>query len=404
MNSIVESQFVTCMQPLKYTCTHTKNSSNLLKIVLSIIIFPIGIYQIIHSLIGKLVVPASLKCMNPKSEIDLLRTRLIGTSSLENELSRIESSIENGLETLKDNKDNNDFLYKNIMSLTRLKVTLIRDFFLKKSFKHKRITIEVDGYKIDAMILENSYVVDKDKWVLKSLGNASYYEKELNGMNFYNLLDKTNSNGIVFNYPGVGESSGFVSRSAMVKAYKAVLSFLEYDKQNGGMGAKEIIGYGYSIGGGVQGDALKTHILKNNIKYVFVKDRTFSKLAPVASSIFCKLLGFLVKFFGWNINPIKSSKTLQHPEIIIQSTKDKTNVKKDGIIDNASLIVDDGVIPQKCSLGFKLLSKNYNNKKTFIGTTKSHNEDIDYSFLAEEIKKSLDQQSDLNVESQHPNF
>ena len=107
-------------------------------------------------------------------------------------------------------------------------------------------------------------------------------------------------NAIVFNYPGVGASSGLPNRQAMAKTYRAMLNFLE-DRTNG-IGATEIIGYGHSIGGGVQGDALKTHELKKDVKYVFVKSRTFSDLSTTASLLMAKPFGFLVKILGCNIH------------------------------------------------------------------------------------------------------
>ena len=183
-------------------------------------------------------------------------------------------------------------------------------------WKVKRLTIEVDGYHIDAAIMGKAATLENGRWVLTSNGNGSFYENHFHDHNFKQILSKIDRNTILFNYPGVGCSPGLPNRQAMAKAYRAVLAFLE-DQKNG-IGAKEIIGYGHSIGGGIQGEALNSHTLKKDIKYVFIKGRTFSELASVASKT-SWLMGALVKLLGWNINTLESSKRLKAPEIILQT-------------------------------------------------------------------------------------
>ena len=222
--------------------------------------------------------------------------------------------------------------------------------------------------------------------MLDSNGNGEFYEDKLSCHEFKHILSKVKSNAIVFNYPGVGASSGLPNRQAMAKAYCAMLNFLE-DKKNG-VGAKEIIGYGHSIGGGVQGDALKTHELKKDVKYVFVKSRTFSNLSTTASILTNKSLGFVVKILGWNMDSVASSKKLQAPEIIMQTAK----VKWYEEINDSSKIIDDGVIPANASLAKALLDDNKCPKKNkvFIGMQERHNDGLDDpSFLAQKIETLL---------------
>ncbi len=174
------------------------------------------------------------------------------------------------------------------------------------------------------------------KWLLPSLGNMELYEDKLVSPRFQTFLKESATNAILFNYPGVGSSFGTPCSATAVKAYQAVLSFLENEEQ--GIGAKEITGYGFSLGGGVQGESLKTHPLQKGldkgIRYVFIKDRTFSNLEKVAKS-FAGFLGSAVSYFGWTLDSIESSKKLAHlgiSEIIIQATnKDGTPVS-DGVI------------------------------------------------------------------------
>ena len=85
--------------------------------------------------------------------------------------------------------------------------------------------------------------------------------------------------GIVFNYPGVGASSGLPSRGAMQKAPESHPSLSE-DKEKG-IGASEIICFGQSIGAAIQADALKDHPFIKGIRYVIVESRTFSDMSQI---------------------------------------------------------------------------------------------------------------------------
>lgn len=277
-----------------YQCTLENKVWRIAKLIFSIIIFPIGLCQLIHRLIGKLIVPAS----SP----DFAKAAM-------------------GIDISADNL-----------------ATIRTHFNLSDEWKIKRLSIEVDGHVIDAVIVGKESTLENGRWLLKSGGNGECYEQNLEGYELKNILNEFNTNAILFNYPGVGANGGLPSRNAMIKAYRAMLTFLEDQKK--GIGAKEIIGYGHSIGGGVQAEALNHHRLKKDIKYVFVKDRTFSKLSAVPDCF----LGFLSIITGWNMNCINSSLRLKAPEIIIQAK-------------------NDSIIKEKASLMKALESK----KKQFLG-------------------------------------
>ncbi len=258
---------------------------------------------------------------------------------------------------------------------------------LQSDWKYKRLTIEVDGDKVDTCIMGKASTLGNRRWTLSSNGNAEFYEAKLGHPDFQNLLNETNSNALVFNYPGVGASMGSPSRKSMTKAYRAMLAFLE-DQENG-IGAREIIGYGHSIGGGAQGDALREHTLKDDINYVFIKSRTFSDLSKtVATMVRVPFISFFVKLMGWNIDSVYSSKILQAPEVILQTA----DVERYTILSDSQRIIHDGVIAPEASLAKALLDdpdcpqKN----KTFIGIPEPHNEPLsDMPFLASRIEQYL---------------
>jgi pimeloyl-ACP methyl ester carboxylesterase len=263
-------------------------------------------------------------------------------------------------------------------------------------WKYKRITIETDGYAIDGMIVGKPSTLTNGKWVLYANGNGELYEYKQN----HTILEATESNGLFFNYPGVGASTGSVSRQSMAKALQAALAFLE-DEQRG-VGAKEVVVYGWSIGGGVQGDLLKIHAPKKTIKYVFIKDRTFSNLSTEVSELFAKPLGIFIRLFNWNIDSVESSKKLQYPEIIIQTAK----VREYTRLFHSSEIIDDGIILAKASLAKALLDDPQCPKenKLFIGIPERHNiplQDQDIEYLAEEIKTMFQQPAEQEIKKNY---
>lgn len=302
---------------------HTEHKTwRMAKNLISVIIFPIGVYRLIHALAGTIIVPASVPFKSKYA--DRIRNNLTADIDVSN-------------------------------------------------WKIKRVSIEVDGAIIDATIMGTASTLGNGRWVLASNGNSEFYETTLNDYAFRHFLTALNGNVISFNYPGVGSSTGMPNREAMAKAYRAMLNFLE--DQEKGIGAREIIGYGHSIGGGVQGDALLSHELKQTVNYVFVKSRTFSDLTTIASHLTIRLLGFLAKVFGWNISSVESSKQLMAPEIILQTANVSVNTD---ISTRPEAIIDDGVISAEASLAKKLLDDQqpFLGNKYFMGIPEMHNDRI----------------------------
>ena len=240
------------------------------------------------------------------------------------------------------------------------------------NFSYKRIKIESDGNMLDVVIAVNREAgINPKRWTLFSNGNGEFYENKAVQDNYTGLMTKFKSNGIFFNYPGVGASTGAPSRQAMKRAYEAVLEFLESED---GIGAKEIIGYGHSIGAAVQAEALANHTFSDQKKYVFIKSRTFSSMSALAASYF-KPLGLLVKLVGWDLEVAKNSAKLKQHEFILQTTKKDKKEQK-------STPTSDGLISRTGSLAYKLLKekKEWDNKMT-CGVTEMHNEQLNMTTI-----------------------
>lgn len=260
----------------------------------------------------------------------------------------------------------------------------------------KRVNIQVNNTKIDVFLTGKKEHLTNGKWVLYSGGYGLLAEEAMSELDYpqhfpFHALD---TNFLFFNYPGVGHSEGPSTREQTKIAYQAILRFLE-DEVNG-VGAQKIIGYGTSLGGGIQGIALENYPLKESISYVFVKNQTFSKMSKAIcgnSNFYRSYQGWinamykdttvysieqLIQDIGWELNVKKSSKTLKVPEIIIQKAT------KLYPIDDKE-ILDDTVISAEGSLAKALLkTKTPLNQKTFIGVTQNHT-----SFFTWEEKKAI---------------
>ncbi|MGL5264272.1 MAG: CPn0927/CPn0928 family alpha/beta hydrolase fold protein [Candidatus Rhabdochlamydia sp.] len=237
---------------------------------------------------------------------------------------------------------------------------------IEPGFNLKKLIIKMDGHQIDGCIVTKTSS-KKDRWLLYSQGRYGTYEREIEcfSSNFKKLLNGLDANGIIFNYPRTH------NKKTVVKSYQAMLSFLE-DKEKG-MGAKEIIGHGFSLGGGIQGEALKTHPLKKDVKYVFIKDRTFSSLSQLVSLIMGRILGLSVKCLGWDMDSATSSKTLKVPEIILQKTKKENFHELENVHDLSKV----DYIHKKGSLAFELLQGGFQKNKHFLGITSFHDSSLD---------------------------
>jgi len=256
------------------------------------------------------------------------------------------------------------------------------------NWKIKLITMEVDGIKFQAVIMGKPNTFNNGRWTLHSGGIKETIHSTLNYDLFREkFLKKLNSNAILFNAPDVlmGASP---NRSAYIKAYKAMLQFLEDKIQ-----AKEIILDGYSLGGGIQGEGLDGHVFKKNVKYVCIKNRTFSCLqSAVKEKTRWRFLGFLIYLFGWNIDTASSSKKLKQKEIIIQASYAQSSELNSSL--TLRQLKNDGVITPKSSLAASL---NKDKNKTFFALNNKHKHssslsDNEISSLTKLVNKLLLQQ------------
>lgn len=283
----------------------------------------------------------------------------------------------------------------------------------RRGFEVKPLKVDIDGYMIDAQIVGKKETLNNGKWTLFSGGNAMFCNEHYPNA-IENFIELSNNNLITFNYPSVGFSQGAVpSKQACVKAMQGLLKMLEDKKL--GLGAKEITLWGLSLGGGIVGEALKHHTPQEGVKYVAVKDRTFSNLSGVVYNIgteiatnfpFPDLLKTLVvyvawiatKIFGWDLNSEASLDNFKGHEIILQTvtketldpTEDKRIVE---ISDVNDIELNDGIIAKDVSLANAILSQRSKENRaniSVLGVSENHFEPFMHEtqkVLSEKIAK-----------------
>jgi len=190
-----------------------------------------------------------------------------------------------------------------------------REAFFSTERVAKRVSVQANGRLIDTMIFAKKENLENHRrWIIFSNGNCGRYETKKHF--YFDLADKLNANIIFYNYPSTGRSSGwFPNHNAVLASHRAMHALVKK------LGATEIVDFGLSLGGGIQGESLKDFPFEENIKYVFVKRMTFAILSEQVKTMFRPfglIGGFALPLLNWDYSGAESARTLPHPEIIIQ--------------------------------------------------------------------------------------
>jgi hypothetical protein len=208
-----------------------------------------------------------------------------------------------------------------------------------ENWKYQRIEVHTNGLKVDVVIMENKKTSSSKRWVVLSGGSGTTYEKFLLRDSLKTLLTKLNAHGVVFNYPGVGESSWWATRNNMNDALAAVVSYVKKH-------ADEFIIIGFSMGGGVVSD------LPHQGECLRILDRTFVDLtSTITTTLQSNFLGKVVSISGWNMSPAASLNRVKVPTMILQSAQGVDHAE----ILNKDQVIHDTVIHQNDTLASHVL-------------------------------------------------
>ncbi|MEN9343531.1 MAG: hypothetical protein RLZZ453_318 [Chlamydiota bacterium] len=244
--------------------------------VLSVVIFPMGIYRCLHSVYSYWLFPACYKNRN-----DVLRF------------------AENWpLDTLMMR----DFLFSTVilqkLAKFRLFQRVARLFLGRDRSLDSYFSIGRMGFSgLDILFLKNRKKCDAI--LLYCCGEHELAEGKIYDVELRSLAKKVNAHILLFNYPGFGASQGSKGRSNMIAAYRKVLGLAE--KQ---LGAKLVISYGASIGASIALEGLNGY--KSNIRHVLVMRSPY-------------IFGALSSWLGWGCSYLKTLRSLSYPYLLLET-------------------------------------------------------------------------------------
>jgi hypothetical protein len=172
---------------------------------------------------------------------------------------------------------------------------------LKKSNGGKEVYFRnEDGIKLHGMHFQGKGSEDSDRTVIIFNGNGVCYEQYGGSMLFdIGSWQQQGWNVLLFNYRGVGTCEGRATRDGLIADGDAALHYI---KDSMDVSEDKILLHGHSLGGGISSEVAALHPQVN-----YCNDRSFSSLSNAGREMFGGgIIGKVVKglliFFGWEYN------------------------------------------------------------------------------------------------------
>jgi len=215
-----------------------------------------------------------------------------------------------------------------------------------ENFECRRIALNKSGINYDAFVLEHETTKNNGQWIIIAGGNCWIGESAIGSC--AEKYKELGFNILFVNGPGVGRSSGWPTSYSIGAGQEAGLQFLEEV-----IGAKKILLYGSSLGGGAQAEAIQGHDFKEGVDYMVWGDRTFDTLSNAASGMVTSLAKPLFFLLGIELDTLAGAKKLQKlciPHIVIQNSLSVINTGALHLDNPINESGTDGVIPNAASL------------------------------------------------------
>ena len=187
-----------------------------------------------------------------------------------------------------------------------------------------KIPTENEGTTLDGLFFKGDGCEKSDRTMILFNANGIRYEEYGNPKVDLFELNKWQENGwnvVVFNYRGIGKSTGKVSRDGLISDGEAAIEFI---KKNYQTPEKLILLHGHSIGGGIAAEVAARYPEVN-----YCSDRSFSSLSTQIASMFGDLhlmkpnkLENLLKNLGWELNAFDNLSKIKGKKIVIKNQSD----------------------------------------------------------------------------------
>lgn len=256
-----------------------------------------------------------------------------------------------------------------------------RNTALDRYWEFKRFCVGVNGEKIDAIFLRQKKLHQSNRILFYCCSENELAEGKIYDTELLTLANKTHSHVIVWNYSGIGASTGGGSQDELISGCRAMLQCIER------LGFKEIISYGHGLGAAVLLSAHSQHRKKEDVVYTVVARSPFATLSQAISCQYGFFVKLFVRFSGWYFDNVKVLNSFPYRTLILHTAA----VKSCEYLKRPSQIIPDGVLDDPdASLGVALLAKaeEVGWNQEVIGFREVHNEPLAYKqieWLAKEI-------------------
>ncbi len=265
-------------------------------------------------------------------------------------------------------------------------------------FEVKRVRVDFNERQIDAFIIGKKRTLNNKRWTV-FFGGLGEKNLETPNQALLEFARGTKSNLVLFNYAGYGASSSECpTEASYLDSARAVIEMVQDNTR--GLGAKKLCLFGSSLGGGILGSLLEKHpdIILDRVKYVVVKDRSFSSIDSATAGVFTTLaknlnlpfdttkdpilLKTLACESAWSFSSLNSSKALTHiHEIVLQHAKQPSNTRNKSknftpykLSNHDQLESTDNMISKEASMAYAMLSdpEYPMDRKTILGAPDKH--------------------------------
>jgi Chlamydia CHLPS protein (DUF818) len=247
----------------------------------------------------------------------------------------------------------------------------------EEGFIVRKISLHKSGTKYDAVFITRPETIANGNWTINALGNETIMEFVIEKVAKKNFSNGCNT--LLVNGPSVGLSGGWPTRYQMGAGFEAGLQFLEREVK-----AVRIVMHGFSLGGGMMGEAILNHDftegMKRNIRYLSISDRTFGRLSGIAGALTKPVVKPIFYITGTELDGVGAARKLSAlgvRQIVIQHNSQ--NGER-----------GDGKIPAPVSLAYELRKEDILKDKTFIESNYlTHNDGTFFSLLPKDMEDEL---------------
>ena len=254
----------------------------------------------------------------------------------------------------------------------------------RSSYLVREVVMEKNGVRYNGLLIGRRDNLQNGRWVLQATGNAEPIESCAPDYSFDHA--RSHFNTLLINGPSVGKSEGTATPDTIGDAQEIGLSFLET-----AIKAHHIVMAGFSLGGAAIGLAIEKHSFNDNVRYLALRQMTFGRLSSMVGTLGKKI----IKWAGCEMDSVAASRKLAAltiKEVIVQAAS-----RPAGSLPTMEDFQHDGCILPQASLGYALIKEGVITNKTFVCLPEADHSPRAIDYLFPQAFKSLPQADQKSI-------